>query len=65
MRAKSHRKALAWQKKYLSSVILGYKSILRQSGHGSEHPDLLQTLVPIAPSAVGYLDAAGPKTRLR
>lgn len=65
MRAKSHRKALAWQKKYLSSVVLGYKSILRQNGHGNEHPDLLQVQIPIAPGAVGYLDVHNPKTRFR
>ncbi|CAL8083337.1 unnamed protein product [Orchesella dallaii] len=57
LRAKSHKKALAWQKKYLSSVILGYKSIFRQISHGHEHPELVQMQVPLAPGAAGLLDS--------
>ncbi|ODN01063.1 Pericentrin [Orchesella cincta] len=65
LRAKSHKKALAWQKKYLSSVIVGYKSIFRQISHGKEHPELVQMQVPLAPGAAGLLDGRRPITLFR
>ena len=65
MRAKSYRKALAWQKKYLAVVIQGYTDLLGVSGAAFEHPDLLQKEVPITPSSVGLCDKRKGKTRFR
>jgi hypothetical protein len=65
LRAKSYRKALAWQKKYLAIVIQGYKDLLSGSGAAFEHPDLLQRQIPITPSSVGLCDRKKGKTRFR
>jgi len=65
LRAKSYRKALTWQKKYLILVIQGYKDLLDQSGVGVPYPQLLQDEIPLTPTSLGLIDLTSPSTRFK
>jgi len=65
LRAKSYRKALTWQKKYLILVIQGYKELLDQTGAGFQHPQLLREEILLTPTSIGIIDPRSLITRFR